>query len=810
MKIWFALAFVICVPIKANADSFYVDFLDINQDQEIDITKFEMNGYMTPGVYELNIVLNGKNLRKESVKIVDSEDRDAPNYVCFSDDQIDLLGLAHGARDKLFSKQDSCNYLKINETSTIDLSSSNRNIRINIPSEFIEYTEPNWSSTRYWDSGIPGAIFDYNLNFNATDYIDNPDRYSASGNGIIGLNYELWRLRSYWQGRTGNLDTKSKIEINRTYLYRPIVSQSALFLAGENYVDSSVFDSWKFLGLTIKSDNSQIAPNLRSYSPSISGIAKTNAKITISQKDRIIYETTVPPGYFSIDNLTGLGSGFVDVVVEEQDGERTYFQVDSYSSPYLVRPKKLDYSISLGKPIHDSHKVENELFYVGEATYGVSNQVTVLGGNVYAENYQAYSLGVANTVLDFASMSDVFLLSKSSKSSHEYGYKYQFAISTDLDSSWPTMSMKYSFQDQYFQNMNDGSNNSAFDDYYERRSLKTVSSISLGKKLPMLNMSLHLNYSYQDYWKVDDNQQRYDLTINKNFNFDSMKNVSSNLMFSHASYLYSDSYDDSIWLNIHIPLSNGNLSYNGNWNNGRYIQNTTYTEKLDTSSNYRVSYGTQSGDGDWLRQKFSGFYERKGSNIDLSTGMSWNEGRYTSLNMSLSGGITFSEFGVVTNPFSNSNLSRVIIDTHESGVPINDRYVTNADGLAVVPNINNYYTSSVSLNISNFPDDMEPYGSPVTEFSLIAGSIGYKKFDIIKGSKKLFKIHWLNNINDSKYPPLGASITNIRNQEVGIVGDEGISYVVGLKGDEILNVNWATGSCSIHLFGDEDENIDCL
>lgn len=68
---------------------------------------------------------------------------------------------------------------------------------------------------------------------------------------------------------------------------------------------------------------------LASFAPIIYGVANTNAKVTITQGGYKIYETTVPPGAFVIDDLSllGYGSDFI-VTIEEFDGlKRTFLQL---------------------------------------------------------------------------------------------------------------------------------------------------------------------------------------------------------------------------------------------------------------------------------------------------------------------------------------------------------------------------------------------------------------------------------------------------------------------------------------------------
>ncbi len=64
---------------------------------------------------------------------------------------------------------------------------------------------------------------------------------------------------------------------------------------------------------------------LASYAPTIRGVANSNAKVTVTQSGYKIYETTVPPGEFVIDDISpsGFGSELV-VTIEEADGCQTH------------------------------------------------------------------------------------------------------------------------------------------------------------------------------------------------------------------------------------------------------------------------------------------------------------------------------------------------------------------------------------------------------------------------------------------------------------------------------------------------------
>ncbi len=93
-----------------------------------------------------------------------------------------------------------------------------------------------------------------------------------------------------------------------------------------------------------------LPPDLRGYAPQITGVAQTNAKVTVSQNNRIIYQENVPPGPFAITNLFNTLQGQLDVKVEEEDGQVTQWQVASNSIPYLTRKGQIRYTTAMGKP----------------------------------------------------------------------------------------------------------------------------------------------------------------------------------------------------------------------------------------------------------------------------------------------------------------------------------------------------------------------------------------------------------------------------------------------------------------------------
>ena len=113
-----------------------------------------------------------------------------------------------------------------------------------------------------------------------------------------------------------------------------------------------------------------LPPKLRGYAPQVSGIADTNARVVISQQGRILYDSTVPAGPFTIQDPDSSVRGRLDVEVIEQDGRKKR-SVDTAYVPYLTRPGGFVTSWFPDVRVTYEHSMEGPVFAAGEAS-GVS------------------------------------------------------------------------------------------------------------------------------------------------------------------------------------------------------------------------------------------------------------------------------------------------------------------------------------------------------------------------------------------------------------------------------------------------------
>ncbi len=208
------------------------------------------------------------------------------------------------------------------------------------------------------------------------------------------MNLGAWRLRA-----SGNYnwmtDSGSNYDFKNRYVQRDIASLRSQLILGESYTTGETFDSVSIRGIRLYSDSRMLPPTLASFAPIIHGVANTNAKVTITQGGYKIYETTVPPGAFVIDDLSpsGYGSDLI-VTIEESDGSKRTFSQPFSSVVQMLRPGVGRWDISGGQVLKDDIQDEPNLFQASYY-YGLNNYLTGYTGiQITDNNYTAGLLGL--------------------------------------------------------------------------------------------------------------------------------------------------------------------------------------------------------------------------------------------------------------------------------------------------------------------------------------------------------------------------------------------------------------------------------
>lgn len=785
---------------------FNTELFDLEDKKNIDIKQFSRAGYIMPGTYPLKIQLNKETLPEQRFSFYAPNNDPEVSLVCITQEQVQLLGLTVDSLKKItwWHNNECLDLFSLpGFQARGDLSDST--VYLSIPQAYLEYRTANWDPPSLWDEGISGALFDYNINVRANKPHDNSRNYNLTANGIAGVNLGAWRFRGDWQGSaqretSSNSKNNHDFQLSRLYAYKALPSIKAKLTLGEDYFNTDLFDSFRFAGVSLRTDILMLPPNLRGYAPEITGVATTNATVIISQQGRIIYQEQVTAGPFRVQNLSDATTGKLDVRIEEQDGSVQEYKVDTANIPYLTRPGSVRYKLAMGRPTDTEHHVNGDTFASGEMSWGVTNGWSLLAGSLNSQDYNAFNVGLGRDLLAFGALSFDITHSianipndkKLTGNSYRISYSKRF---DDYDSQ--VQFAGYRFSEHSFMTVTDFL--TAKDSGERQGSNKEMYVISLNKNFRESRITAYSNYSHQTYWDKPESN-RYNLMLTKTLDWGSLKNI--NISLSAYRNKYNETNDDGFYISASMPWGNGtNFGYSLQATRDETVNRVTYYDKLSDRTNYQVSVGSTNKGG-----TTSTYITHYGDNNKLTANASYIHNNYTSFGLGAQGGFTMTLKGADAHRVSNIGGTRLLIDTNGvAKIPVSDRGIpiaSNSFGKVVVPDLNSYYRSKVKVDLNALPNSAEVTDS-IVQATLTEGAIGYRKFNVLSGEKMMLSMR----MSDGSVPPFGAQITNLVGKETGIVTDNGYAYVSGINSNEVMIIHWGgAAQCEIHF----PENLETI
>ncbi|EFY5236024.1 fimbria/pilus outer membrane usher protein [Shigella flexneri] len=789
------------------AVEFNTDVVDAEDKNNINFSAFSRAGYIMPGIYQMQVRLNGEGLGNEiGVPFYEREGlgRAEPlPEACLPLSLVDNLGLTDVARKKIGRWHNGqCVDFRPLPGAQVKPELTRSVLNLSIPQAWLEYSDASWLPPSRWDNGIPGLLLDYNASGTVFKNKGQSSQRYASVNGTAGLNIGAWRLRADYQGnyrhKTGSHQSgQSTFDFSRFYLYRPLPALQARLTLGENYVSSTLFESWRYTGGVVESDENMLPPRLRGYAPEIIGVAKSNARVTVTQQGRVIYDSTVPAGPFRIQSLNNTIRGQLDVKVTEQNGEVQSFSVNTASVPYLTRPGRVRYQVVIGRPTNWDHKVEGDTFVAGEMSWGISNAWSAYGGTILSRGYKSFALGLGRDLLQFGTLAvdltqsfaklSEWRMAGDSDDGDIQGKSWRLSYSKRFDDINADVTFAgYRFAERNFMSMQEYlnvRNHGLFNDRQKERY-----QVNVNKRFDDIGIpfSLGLNYEHQTYWDRGDTE-RYGVNLGTWFDLPSLglRNLSLNLTGARSQYNGQD--EDTLNLMLSIPVGGNTVSLSGAYADGAYSERLGYYGRRGHLDSYSLNVGMNHGGEQKETQSFNGMYTHHGALARVGANVAVSNDNYNSFGLNLVGGLTATAKGAALHADGYNGNTRLMIDTDGvGGIPVDGgRTVTNPWGIGVKANVSSYYRTTTRVDVNNLPEDVEVTQSAV-ESALTQGAIGYRKFSVLKGTR-LFAVL---RLADGSYPPFGASVRNSQGRELGIVGDGGLVWLSGVNPGDVLGVAW--------------------
>ena len=792
--------------------------------QAADLTRFSNGNALTPGHYRFDVYVNELWVGRQEIAVSHTVPEAKVSY-CFTPEQVLQWGLnvsklPEAALAQQALKSNKCfDAEKFIPGFKLSVNTGELMLEITVPQAFIG-SRRDVVAPELWDHGVTAGFIGYNLNTFHTDNRDSGNNTQYFGGFNSGINLGAWRLRhnsSYT--RSSGSDNSGHYEAISSYAQRSIAPLKAQLTVGQYFTPSDQFDSVPFTGVQLTSDTRMNPDTENGFAPVIRGIANSNAKVTVRQGNNVIFETSVPPGPFAIDDLHSTGySGDLQVTVTEADGQSRSFTVAYASVPQLLRPGVSRFNLSLGQ-YRDSMLDDTPNFLLGTWQQGVSNLMTVYTGGIVAEQYQALQGGLAlNTGLGALALDITQSRATGLKSGpngideHMQGQSYRATYSKLLPETRTNMTLAaYRFSSEGYLSLGDfaRAHSSQTPTFSGVGALPGLAGRVVESARPRNRYQLNINQpltdgygtlffsgSAQNYWHSGGGttttfQAGYGNGYRwGNFNIGISRTVGSAGQ-SDTQYLAS----------VSIPFGNQSrapmLTTSLNYSDSK---NTTAQTTLSGTAgeNNQLSYnafGSTNRTDSHSANSLGGNAQYSSPYAVMNGGASTGNGN-RQLNLGLSGSVVAHPGGVNLTQYQGETMAVVQAKGAEGAtISSNVGAAVQGNGYGVVSGLMPYRQNEVALDPKGTSRNVEILGS-TQQVAPSAGAITLLKYDTETGTPVMLQA----SRSDGKPIPLGAEVLDSQGQYLAMVGQGDLIFVRGLAPEGQLLVKWgqdAGQSCTL-------------
>lgn len=762
-----------------------------------DLSVFFNETGLAPGNYNVNVILNGRPVNS-GVKL---------KFVLCGKELCPQLSLRQleewGIRVDDAYKNENTTFIPLKDFipfASTKLDAETMRLYITVPMTYVDQ-EKNDSST--WDDGINMAFTNYNVSYSESQYKNSKSYQTQYLSLYSGANLGPWRIRnSSYYNKYGS--TKSKWNINETYLERNIRSLGANLTMGEFASPGLILDGYVFKGISLSSDDEMLTDNQQGFAPVVRGQALTNARVVIKQNNNIIYDKTITPGPFEITDLYPTSnSGDLDVEVIEENGTVQKFTQPFSSAPIMVREGSLKFNITAGKYDESSSNAKQDNFSSAELMYGLLSETTVYGGLIHSRNYDGGKIGIGQGLGMLGAVSLDYSLSRSQQ--HEgkkRGRAIEAKYSKSMTKTGTTFTLAgYKYSSTGYQTFSEAM--SQYNDSYKSYVPKQVFQLSINQSLNEYG-SFNISAYEQSYWGRSSKNR----TITGGYST-SIGNVSLNANITNNKYqgksdrIYSLSMSMPLDTLFGSKLSNQRLLYsysNGGKDNTYSRASVTGSLLKENNLFYNLSQTiteTDSGDSSSVSATYTG---ARGV-VHAGYSQSGNKNKRT--NVGLTGSVGLFKDGVfMGQALSQNGANAIVIAPGASNVKILNKtsVYTDGSGIAVVSNLGNYRGNSISIDTTNLPDNIDITDS-VKKVVPTRGALVRVDYPVKIGSKV-----YANFVKNGIPLPLGTVIDEGEDTE-SIVGQNGEAFISAYKKGHKFKVKSGQESLVCSIF---DENLSPL
>lgn len=662
---------------------------------------------------------------------------------------------------------------------------------VSVPQSAMERGRRGYVDPALWDDGVPAAFINYQLSSSRNS---NQGETTLSNNiGLRnGINLGGWRLRneSNFNSSTGRPST---FKSNRSYLQHDLTALKGQFSAGDIFSDADLFDSVRYRGLKLASDDGMRADSERGYAPIIRGVAQSSATVEIRQNNYVLYTANVPPGPFEISDIYPSGSnGDLEVTIIEADGRRRV-TVQAFSSlPIMVRQGQLKYSVSAGQYNSNNDDQKSPQFVSSTLAYGISSNLSGIIGAQATENFQAMSIGAGrNTSIGAVSLDVTHSVSRTfgqavTGNSVRALYAKTF---TGTDTSFTLAAYRYSTEG--YRTLSDHVEELSHEGQKRTGNSKTRTDLTINQSLGRNQQygTIYVNASDQRYWGRGGSQ-----SLSAGYS-NYWGEVSYNLGATYTKDVgnYGPANNDTLVnLSLSFPLGSKPRA----------------PRAFVSASTQKASNTTQVGINGYLSEDSDTYYSVQGGNsstggstgsanlstrtsmMDISAGYSQGRG-YNSQNLNLAGSVVGHAGGI--------NLGQTVGETFAlaqvegvKGAKIGSfsGAKTGSNGFAVVPNAQPYRVNWISLDTRDLGTDIE-IDNATQQVVPRRGAVVLARYASKTGRRVQFALF------DAQHQPIpfGAALEDSAGKQIAIADPGGKALALVEADTGTLVISWQGQRC---------------
>ena len=794
----FTAALLFSLPTFVRAEvSFDPIFLNQTAGDYIDISRFNGEFKIPAGIYASDVYLNDRLLGRENVTVKETK---GGSVICFNQALAHLTGfrisLLSATQQEALRDQSNCAALEtFQPAAKAQMVLADMRLNLQIPQAWLNQSVRGYVEPALWEEGSNALYASYDNSYfkQVSGRFSSESFYSKLG-GNINLHGWVFRHSGAWRWNKHNGSSYAVLSNN---LQRDITALRARMLIGDANSSGTLFNSFMFRGIRLASSEQMLPDSQRGYAPVVRGIAQTNARVQIRQNNALIYETTVPPGEFAINDIYPSGyGGDLHVTVTESDGRTTTFTVPYAAVSEMIRPGSYRYSLLMGTLRNQNVSYTPKVFQA-TVQYGINNWLTGYSGLLGSGDYLAGLVGGAIGTSAGAFALDMTGASFDDGSSAQSGVSVRASYSKFISTTNSAISIAaYRFSSSGYLDLTNATQ--LVDHHQKNRPTQLLQlnrphnrlSVTLSQQLGERGGSIYTSGYIENYWGKQGSNVQYQLGYNNRFqrvNYGVSINRAKTGLYSETQYLLSFSLP--LGRGTHTPYFNNYTTRSERGVATQMALSGVLGEKDQLDYNLGVAR-EDSGDSSG---NISGSYRFKNTQLKASYAQGKNYHSYTA---GMNGSLVILPDALVASPYTGDTQAVVQVPG-AAGASIEGYpgVIVNDAGYALVPYLTPYRINKIAINPTGMPLDVE-LETTVKQVVPRAGAIVKVNYPTKRGSAVLIQAQ----LPDGEALPFGASVTTEDGRDVGVVAQGGQMYLRLEESMNRLQVSWGPRSRYTCLF----------